>query len=96
MSADTVVVSGPSAPHSEGHEYVVCPECASEILLEERGEYIDRAYWGDEIDDAASGEDVDAEAIVLGFTCDAWSCEADFDATVRPPRQLRERLRGYP
>lgn len=69
--------------YREGHEYVVCTECKSHILLDEE------SFWCNWDEDDFDGED----DIVIGFTCDWESCLSDFAARVyRPPKEFPEGL----
>lgn len=63
--------------YEEGHEYVVCPECRSHILLCERESWLDPAWDGE----------ADPAEMSCALTCDWEECLADFDAIVQPPRK---------
>jgi len=60
--------------YREGHEYVICEECGSHILLEDRATWLDHHF-----------EDDPDTSRTISFTCDWEPCEADFDAVVHPP-----------
>lgn len=60
----------------EGHEYVVCQECGSHILLDGREEWLDPQF-----------EELTA-ARLFDFTCDWDACGKEFAAMVHPPRSM--------
>jgi hypothetical protein len=60
--------------YREGHEYVLCPECGSHILLDGRAEYLDHDF--DEDPETSRTE---------SFGCDNDTCGASFCAVVHPP-----------
>jgi hypothetical protein len=62
-----------SEPYREGHEYVVCDECDSHILIE--------------LETRRLGFDPDGDVPEkwIGFTCDNDECEADCSALIANP-----------
>ena len=68
--------------YREGHDYVVCTECRSHVLIDEDR----RSTWFED-------SDADENDVIIGFTCDWDPCLADFSAVVcRPERELPEGL----
>lgn len=63
-----------SDKHREGHEYVVCDECGSEILIDT--ETRRRLFDPDDEHESTTW---------VGFTCDNDECEADCSALVCNP-----------
>lgn len=72
-----------SEQHREGREYVACPECASEVLLDGHPFAGDPAWWEDLYS-------ADVAQTWLGFVCDWDLCLATFDAVVFRPTQDTE------
>jgi hypothetical protein len=60
-------------PYREGHEYVVCDECGSHILID-----VETRRLGFDPDD-------DLPEKWIGFTCDNDECEADCSALIANP-----------
>lgn len=64
--------------HREGREYVVCPECASEVLLDGHEFATDPEWWN-------GLYTTDIGQTWLGFMCDWEPCLAAFDAVIFRP-----------
>ncbi|MCH9637830.1 MAG: hypothetical protein K0U16_07800 [Gammaproteobacteria bacterium] len=69
--------------YREGHEYVVCTECGSHILLDDEGGWLSDMWDGDPPPE--DDEDDDWPEQVILFTCDWEPCLADFPAAVKRP-----------
>jgi hypothetical protein len=63
-----------SEPYREGHEYVVCEDCKSEILIDR--ETRERLF-----------EDDEDETAWIGFTCDWEPCSSEQSALVVNPHR---------
>lgn len=73
-----------TAQHREGHEYVVCPDCASEVLLDGHEFATDPTWW----DDMYTS---DVGQMWIEFVCDWEPCLATFAAVVfRPAAALAD------
>jgi DNA-directed RNA polymerase subunit RPC12/RpoP len=62
--------------YMEEHDYVVCQECGSHIMLEGRESWLDPQFDGCDT------------SRLFNFTCDWDACGKEFDALVQPPRRM--------